>query len=245
MTEKALGSSYDEKDDDAHDEKLLLYYDKVMEYDEELKKKKSYAFAVPPMIASLVLIFMGHEFIALILFGIAVFMLFSHRIDYVLAKKVLTREYELIFPQWLMELSLLLQTDNVQMAMAKSYDNAPAILKPEIKKMMKKLAVDPTSQEVYLGFLSEFNIEGVSGAMNMLHSLSEGTGGDAAVQIRNIIRKNEKTLAAAETARDDRKLASLMGLFFAPALTGGLKLVVDMAIFLFFTMQSMGSGYVR
>lgn len=49
---------------------------------------------------------------------------------YGIAKRKVTRALQKVFPQWLLEVSLLLQSENVQVAIMESYEEAPLLLKP-------------------------------------------------------------------------------------------------------------------
>lgn len=156
----------------------------------------------------------------------------TERIGKRLAKKSLTRELEKQFPNWLMEVSLLLQTENVPVAIQRSYKMAPRILLPALSEFILDLKEQPNSMEPYLNFLSEFAIPEVSSSMKMLYSISTGTGGDAKMQIADIIRRNQLLYDKAQKMVNEDSLAGMHAMFLAPQLTGGFKLVVDMVLLL-------------
>ncbi len=145
-------------------------------------------------------------------------------------RKRLTREVEKCFPGWLMSMSLLLQTENVQVAIFRSYENAPGVLKPPLAKLIGRLRKDPTDKVAYADFLSELSLPQVRSTMKMLDSISEGSGGDAAAQIADIIRRTQKMEDKAAKLRTDDMLAGMYALFLAPQITGGVKLLVDMIL---------------
>ena len=74
-------------------------------------------------------VFVYFQNIAVLVAGIVVVLFFlnQHKVGHNLAKKKVAREIEKQFPNWLMEVALLLQTDNVQMAIRKSMDSAPEV----------------------------------------------------------------------------------------------------------------------
>ena len=160
------------------------------------------------------------------------------------AKKKLTEYIKACFPEWLMQLSLLMQSENVQMAVFKSYDDAPEIIKPELKKMIGRLRLNPNDKNAYTDFLSEFTLPAVRSTMKMLYSISEGKGGEARGQIADIIRRNQEMSDKAKRAADSDSLAGMYALFLAPQLTGGLKLVCDMMLLFVVYMGSMARGVV-
>lgn len=147
-------------------------------------------------------------------------------------KKRLSREIEKHYPTWLMELSLLLQTENVAVALRKSLSMAPGILRPAIARFIVDNKQSPESIEPYLGFLSQFQIPEISSTMKMLYSISRGAGGDAGMQIADIIRRNRMMYDRSQKLVNEDSLAGMYAMFLAPQLTGGVKMVVDMALIL-------------
>ncbi|MCR5055053.1 MAG: hypothetical protein K6A69_09445, partial [Lachnospiraceae bacterium] len=154
--------------------------------------------------------------------------------------KSLSRAIEAEFPKWLMEVSLLLQTENVQVSIFRSYEDAPKLLQPALKELIYQLRKHPTELMPYVNFLAEFGLSDVRSAMKMLYSLSEGTGGDAERQIEDIIRRNQEMFDRAEKIRNEDKLSGMYALFLAPQVTGGLKLIVDMMLLLTIYLSQMG-----
>lgn len=150
-----------------------------------------------------------------------------------IARKKVSRAMRIRFPQWLMEVSLLLQSENVQVAIMRSYEDAPLLLKPELKLLIERLKKQPTELEPYLLFLQDYPLPEVQSSMKMLYSISEGTGGNAGNQIADIIRRNERLLDQAQKMKNEDALAGMYALFLAPQLTGGAKLLADMMMFFY------------
>lgn len=158
------------------------------------------------------------------------------------AIKNLNRVFEEKFPAWLMQVSLLLQTENVHMAIIKSYNDAPEIIKEPLKQMIYEMEENPESMSPYINFLSEFTLPEVRSSMKMLHSLSEGSGGDAEIQIEDIIRRNQRLLEQAAKMENEDIVARMYLLFLAPQITGGVKLICDMLFFFMSYMQTLTNG---
>ncbi|MEI3339159.1 MAG: hypothetical protein V8R80_03690 [Eubacterium sp.] len=104
--------------------------------------------------------------------------MFQHKLGYALAVRTVRREITRAFPQWLMQLGLLLQSENVQVSIARSEPLAPQILRPAIRKMVQEMEYEPESEEPFLHFLDHFRAEGVTPAMRMLYSVSAGCSGE-------------------------------------------------------------------
>lgn len=159
------------------------------------------------------------------------------------AMRSVTRAIEEAFPEWLMQVSLLLQTENVQVSIMKSYKDAPLILKPALKELVGDLKKEPDSINPYLNFLSEYPLPEVRSSMKMLYSLSVGTGGDFSEQISDFIRRNQSMNDKAERNRNSDRLSGMYALFLAPQLTGGAKLICDMVLLFVLYLASMqGTG---
>lgn len=160
------------------------------------------------------------------------------------AQKSLTEYIKSCFPEWLMQMALLMQAENVQVAIFHSYDDAPAILKPELKKLIGRLKMNPNDKKAYTDLLSDFTLPEVRSTMKMLYSISEGKGGEARSQIADIIRRNQEMSDKAKRQQNSDSLAGMYALFLAPQLTGGLKLVCDMILLFAVYMGSMANGIV-
>ncbi len=164
---------------------------------------------------------------------------FFQRIGKQSLRKRLEHQLELSFPDWLMELSLLLQSENVQVAIAKSYEASPPVLKPWLAELISELENNPTGFEPFHHFLEDFTLPEAKSSMKMLYSLSEGRGSNPETQVDEIIRRNQKMLDQAARLKNDDVIASLYGLFLAPQLTAGAKLICDMVCFFMIYMSSL------
>lgn len=163
----------------------------------------------------------------------------SHYLSIRIARKQLTRAFEKEFPRWLLQVSLLLQSENVQVAIFKSLKDAPVLMQDELAKLILELKSEPTSMKPYNNFLEDYNMPEVRSAMKMLFSLSEGTGANASDQIEDIIRRNQQMMNKAEKLRMEDTASGMYALFLAPQLTGGCKLLVDMILLLVCYMSKM------
>ncbi len=169
----------------------------------------------------------------------------TDRMGYNILKKKISREIEKRFPQWLMEVSLLLQSENVQVAIFKSYESAPEVIKPSLRKMILSLQQNPASMKPYLEFLQEFVLPEVRSTMKMLYSISEGNGGDADDQIQDMIRRNQVMIDKAERLKNEDRMAGMYALFLAPQMTAGAKLLVDMILLLAVYMSQMAESLMQ
>jgi hypothetical protein len=156
----------------------------------------------------------------------------QHRIGQHLRKKTLVKAIRCAFPNWLMELALLLQSENVPVALEKSKEHVPPVLKTELFDLVERLEERPEEAAPYHEFLGAFRIPEISAAMSMLYSIAAGTGDNTTRQLSDLIGKNFRMLDLAEEERMKDRNSGLYLLFLAPVLTASFKLVVDMAVFM-------------
>lgn len=231
-TEKYFTRDWLQKKSDQDEKSSLEKYKKVVHYDFSKAKRKSLLWALAVGSLAGVFAVTGHWFITAGLCPCILVCLFQHRIDYALARKAVIHELRKAFPDWLMEVALLLQTENVANSIRKSLESAPDILKPELKSLMEKLEQNPESNLPYSEFLSDFSIPEVASAMGMLYSISDGGGSDAEVQMEEILERNAEWMGQSEALSNQDKVAKMYILFLLPALLGALKMVLDMTLIL-------------
>lgn len=239
LTEKYFTRDWLAKKSYRDSKSSLDRYEKVVSYDFPRERKKSLVMAAPGWVILLFFLVKGHWFLVAGLFPLCLLFTFQHRIDYSLARKSVIHEIRKAFPDWLMEVSLLLQTENVGNSLEKSMENAPDILKPELRRLVEDLKVSPESNVPYSRFMQAFAIPEISSAMGMLYSLSDGSGSDAEIQMEEILSRNARWMAESEAMSNQDKAAKMYLLFLVPALLGALKMVVDMTLILFAFFSGM------
>ncbi|SCP99942.1 hypothetical protein [Anaerobium acetethylicum] len=218
-------------------------YIQVRDYDEAREAKISRRMAVIPAV-----LFIGgfvhFKMFAILVAGIVVVLFFlnQHKIGHNLARKKVEREIEKQFPAWLMEVALLLQTDNVQMAIRKSMDSAPEVLVYALENLVNQLEEDPNSIEPYHRFLKEYRNPDVQSAMKMLYALSSGNAGDVTRQVEELIDRNNAMMDKSERLEQEDKIAGMKIYILLPSLLASLKLIVDMALLLVVFLQNLTFG---
>lgn len=220
---------------------IMQSYDTVVNFDEGREKKKSLLWAAPFLIAAIPIFLFYKKWLAVICFVIAAFMLMQHRVGYNLAKKDVTDELYMAFPEWLMQLALLMQSNNVHVAIRKSFPDAPEILKPELEKLMERLQKEPKKLSSYTGFCKDFDIPEASSCMKMLHSISEAGTGNAKVQISDLLKRVNEMKGMADEIRN-RSISFQMKMIFAyPVVGATVKLLIDLTIGIFYMFQMLSN----
>ncbi len=218
-------------------------YLQVRDYDEVKEAKSSQKMAIIPVIL-FIGVFIYFKNIAVLVAGVVVVLFFlnQHKIGHSLAMKKVAREIEKQFPNWLMEVALLLQTDNVQMAIRKSMDSAPEVLVYALEDLIDQLEEDPNAIEPYHRFLKEYRNPDVQSVMKMLYALSSGNAGDVTKQVEELIDRNNAMMDKAEKLEQEDKIAGMKVYILLPSLLASFKLMVDMALLLVVFLQNLTFG---
>lgn len=145
-------------------------------------------------------------------------------------KAYLEKEFKKVFPSWLRNLSVNLQRQNVAVAILESYDSAPEILKPEIKKLLDGIEKKPSSMEPFDNFLSNFDLIEIHSAMKMLYSLNEYGKSDVQSQIGSLVELNEELLDKAERLKNEEIISGTKILVRIPEVLISVKITFDMFI---------------
>ena len=207
-------------------------YERFLSYNQKKEKTISILLATIPIFIGLYAIRQADWVITVICTFLIILLLNQHKIGHYLLKKNLAKELEKAFPQWLMELSLLLQVDNVQVAITKTIQRAPSILRPALREFQDGISKNPESVTPYLDFLKEFSLPQIQSAMKMLYSISAGNSGSEQEQLEELIVRNQQLMNRSEALMDEDSLSGMYLLFLLPAVAGAMKLLCDMTVFL-------------
>lgn len=199
------------------------------EYKEGKEKRLSYILGTISLGITIALFVWKNEWYGMAGIAMTIFFLNQHKIGRNLAKRNLKKEITYAFSGWLLDLVLLLQSENVQIALEKSMHLAPGILKQELQTLMERLEKEPEAAEPYHRFLEAFELPQVHSAMTILYSLSIGNSGSADQQISELAGRNLELLDIAEEQKIRDMGSGMYLLFLAPVLGASFKLLVDMA----------------
>jgi hypothetical protein len=223
---------------------MLHRYERCQSWTAEKERKNSFVFTAVPA-AGMAAARAAHlESLIPLLAAAAVLTLFQHRIRHALDRKRVHAEMCRAFPEWLMQMGLLLQSENVHMSITRSLDQAPLILQPELKKLLLGMNRSPESQKPYQDFLKDYEVREAAPAMRMLYAVASGSGGNPSDQIAALVEKNMDLYDQARRESDADRLAGLYTMFLIPSVTGMLKLAADMTMFMltyFGTLARLGS----
>lgn len=208
------------------------YYVKKMKdfksYNLKKEKKRSLILGTAGIILSILFFWWKKEWMVIVSLLLTLLFLNQHCVGQNLLRKSLVKEVKYAFPNWLLDIVLLLQSENVQVALQKSREHVPGVLREELYELTERLEVQPESSEPYHLFLKEFEIPEVHSAMGILYSLSIGNSGNADKQISELVEKNLALLDGTERELLKSSSSGMYVLFLLPVVVASFKLIVDM-----------------
>ncbi len=233
-----LSQSWLKKESKYSDYQILKDYFYVINYDKKKELKDGVIRALilsPVFIIGLIL---NKNIITVLGIVLCAFCLFAPSLSYKLSKKSVIKEIEKAFPQWLMELALILQGDNVQVSITRTVSSAPVVLRPALQKLVEEFMEDPHGIAPYNHFLQEFDLPEIKSATKMLYSITTTGTGNIDEQITDLIKKQNVLMDKAEKINNEDSLAGLSTITMVPMLFCILKSLIDMTVLVFslFTM---------
>lgn len=215
-------------------------YEMILKYDEKKEQKRSLLWAMPALLLTAVLFAIGKK--GLGIFGIMVggFFLVQHKVGYCIAKRDVTDELHIALPQWLMELALLLQNNNVQVALVRSAEAAPDILKPELQRLNSRIYETPGKLQAYTMFCSHFDLPEMQSCMKMLHAVSEMGTGNISEQMNHLLKRIAQMQDVADDLSNARIAFRMKMIFSYPVIGATVKLLIDLTVGMFVMFRFLG-----
>lgn len=228
--DKKMSDSLITEDGSYSPEVIKKSYDYVFHEDKKAAKKRTLTISLIVLPLALVSIFtMGlrGEAVSAALY---VMILTSPKRQYKSAYKRIYKHVEKVFPEWLMTLSLKLQTDNLFMAITDTVQDADKVLQEELQLLLARLSAEPDSLEPFVKFMDRLYLPDITSAMRMLYSLGAYGAIDDGEQITALNNRNVILMDRAEMLKMEDKLMGVGMLVLAPMVTGVVKMITDLAL---------------
>lgn len=222
-------------------EYIVRSYDMVMHYDEGNAKKRSIILGGILFVPSVFLLMIGKGVPGVICLLTMAFFLVQHRVGYQLAMRDVTEEMYQTLPQWFLNMALLLQNNNVQVAVHKSVEDAPAVLKRELNMLIQRMEEMPDKLQAYTDFCASFDLPEITSCMKMLHAFSETGTGNISVQMNHFIERVSQMQDRADEIRNGSIAFRMKLIFSYPVVAATVKLLADLTIGMVVMMQILGS----
>lgn len=215
-------------------------YELVMGYE---KKAQQYRRLIPAGIVTMtafVLWTVGWRITGILLLVTGLLVAMQPRISYRIAERDVTAELYQALPRWLFEMVLLLQNNNVQMAITKSAQHAPAVLGSELAELCARMDERPDQLQTYTDFCQKFDLPEMLSCMKMLHAFSENGTGDIDVQMNHLIERVVLMQERADVLRSEERAFRMKLIFAYPVLAATGKLLADLTVGMALMMQVLG-----
>ena len=207
-------------------------------YKEEKERRISILLGSSALLGTGFCLFLGKTWLVALGLFLSLFLFQQHRLGHRLLRKNLVREIQYAFPNWLLDLILLLQSENVQIALEKSLCYVPGILRREVEDLIERLHQEPESAEPYHSFLEEFSIPEIHSTMSALYGLTIGNSARGDKQMNELVERNLTLLDEAESKKLSDSVSTMQLLFLTPVLLASFKLLVDMTILMMYFIQN-------
>lgn len=158
-----------------------------------------------------------------------------------IARRDVTKHLYLCLPQWLMELALLLQNNNVQVALARSAEGAPVVLREELTGLTERISRAPERLDSYTGFCEEFDIPEAASCMKMLYAFSENGSGNMQMQIGRLVDRVGQMQQVSEEMINENIAFRMKLIFSYPVVAATAKLLVDLSVGMVVMLQMLGA----
>ena len=215
-------------------------YELVMGYE---KKAQQYRRLIPAGIVTMtafVFWTVGWRITGILLLVTGLLVAMQPRISYRIAERDVTAELYQVLPRWLFEMVLLLQNNNVQMAITKSAQHAPAVLGSELAELCARMDERPDQLQTYTDFCKKFDLPEMLSCMKMLHAFSENGTGDIDVQMNHLIERVVLMQERADVLRSEERAFRMKLIFAYPVLAATGKLLADLTVGMALMMQVLG-----
>ncbi len=154
-------------------------------------------------------------------------------------RQKIIKEIELAFPQWMLQVTLLLQNNNVHVSIEQSLVEAPHIMKGAITKFLNELQENPNSLLPYNDFLGEYNLSEVKSLMRALYALDINGNGESSRFLNELMTRNNKLVDKTERLYHENKIAFMGVLQYLPMLLATFKMMGDMSGFVLLLIGKM------
>lgn len=158
-----------------------------------------------------------------------------------IARRDVTKHLYLCLPQWLMELALLLQNNNVQVALARSAEGTPVVLREELTGLTERISRAPERLDSYTGFCEEFDIPEAASCMKMLYAFSENGSGNMQMQIGRLVDRVGQMQQVSEEMINENIAFRMKLIFSYPVVAATAKLLVDLSVGMVVMLQMLGA----
>lgn len=156
----------------------------------------------------------------------------KHKIGYAARQKILQKELIKAFPEWMLEVALRMEGKNVENALEESYENAPAIIRFYLGRMLAELKQHPAEGDAYFRFADDLQVPEITNSMKLLYAMSKGIVAGGEEQMKELIERNYRMDEQAADFRLEKRRSILYGCSLLPSLFGAGCMILNMSLLL-------------
>lgn len=166
----------------------------------------------------------------------------GHGLSYERALRILTRDVKMHFPEWLLDLLLRLQTENVSTAIGHSIEQAPEVLVIPLCRLDAEQKKDALSKEPFSNFLKELNLAEVKLIMLQLFAIRNLGKQEIKEQILSILTQEQQLDQNAQELKLEDMLSTNGLLAALPMAVSVAMMLVYMSHTLLVFLGQMANG---
>ena len=208
---------------------VLHAYEYLTNYDAGKEGRRSILLSLPFLIIAIICVVLDLIAVAIIFAVLAVFMLFQHKVNCSVYRSDGKNALYEALPEWMFDMALLLQYNNVQVSLAESISHAEPILQAELMALVERIRKDPDEIQSYLLFFANVDIPEIATCMKMLYSMSNDGTGNMQVQISNLVAHVNKLREKELELKNEKIVFQARMMVMYPVAATTVKLLVDMA----------------
>ncbi len=214
------------------------YFTKIQDANSEKERRKQTAYNVTAVITAAAVFIMNPSPITAAIGMMAVAAVANTgKIMLSMTTKALKDEILKAFPNWLFDVTLLMQRESVDSAILISSTYAPPVLQAELHRICNLIRKNETA-EAYISFLADFNILHIETSMRKLYSLSIGASTKVEV-MHFIIENNMDILTEAEKKAIEMKSDRSALYQFLPILITSAGMLTYCVAILFVSLEQV------
>lgn len=230
---KATVLNLEDEEDEVSNKRIIDKINWLRNYDAQKELKKSIKMSIIFGVFLVVGIVLGMLPVVLLAGVALVYAVFLKRfLDKRSATKSVCRAIEKAYPDWLLELALLLQIDNLHVAIDKTLEDASLILRGDLAQLEEDIITNPTGIEPFSHFFDFLPLPQIHSSMKLLYSLSEFGQAKGTVQLMELVERNSMLMDKAEKYRNDDRLSATFVVKFIPMGISAVKLLCDLVVML-------------
>jgi hypothetical protein len=238
-TSKKLNTDWIRKDSTVGSRKSAKDYDELLTYDMKAKTERYMTISIPFIIGAGVLFLFKLTVFAIPALLIGALMIFVPRIEYHLLYKNCKNEVLTVYPQWLVQMTLLLQNNTVANAIIQSRETAPSIMKNELDELIERIDKEPEKLTSYTDFFKFYDIREIRNSMQTFYTMALNGSQNKDQQLATLLESNYFMQKQAEELIAENDILSVKNMFQLPMAIASFKLIVDLMLMVITSMPAL------